>query len=129
MIMGLQLSDYKNINQMGKESVSTYIKRIVITYHNFFDISNISMFPFRIRHIYIFILLLCIYLLIYQMYKLYQYDKFRIVILLLCIVIFPLTSNFIFVMCDEEYVSCLMLYGQVAVYILFAFLLDKTFFF
>ena len=127
---GLTLSNYRDINQMGKESITTYIQRAVIAYRRFFSTSGInaytSMFPFRVRHIYAVVLLLCLCLLIYKIVKIYKQNKFRALLLGVCILIFPLAMNFIFVMCAEEYVHNLMLYGQTAIYLLLAFLLDKT---
>ncbi|MDE6775342.1 MAG: glucosyltransferase domain-containing protein [Ruminococcus sp.] len=125
---GRSLSDYKNINNMGKEPVSVYLSRVITAFYRFFvpeDMIKVpSMFPFRIRHIYILILLFIAVLSLNIIIKTFRKSIFRGTLLTLSILILPLAFSFIFVMCDPKSVSTLMLYGQSMIFVYLVFLLN-----
>ncbi|MDE5556202.1 MAG: glucosyltransferase domain-containing protein [Ruminococcus sp.] len=125
---GLSLSDYKNIDTMGREPINVYLSRIFIAYDHFFSTENIgsytSMFPFRLRHLYILILLFTAVLSLYFIIKTFRNNIFRGILLTLSILMLPLAFNFIFVMCEIKYVSSLMLYGQSMIFIYLVFLIN-----
>ncbi|MDE6538834.1 MAG: glucosyltransferase domain-containing protein [Ruminococcus sp.] len=125
---GLSLSDYRHIDTMGKEPISVYLSRISIAYYRFFSTENIynytSMFPFRIRHLYILILLFTAILSLYVIIKTFKKMFFRGILLTLSMFMLPITFNFIFIMCDPEVVHTLMLYGQSMLFVYLGFLIN-----
>ncbi|MDE6424984.1 MAG: glucosyltransferase domain-containing protein, partial [Ruminococcus sp.] len=123
---GLSLSDYRHIDTMGKEPFSVYLSRIPIAYYRFFSTEKIgtytSMFPFRLRHLYILILLFTAMLSLHVIIKTFRKNIFRGILLTLSILMLPLTFNFIFVMCESAYT--LMLYGQSMIFVYLVFLIN-----
>ncbi|MDE6657527.1 MAG: glucosyltransferase domain-containing protein [Oscillospiraceae bacterium] len=123
---GMSLTNYKNINTMGKEPISVYLSRIPRAVYRFFVPKNIgsytSMFPFRIRHFYIIILLFVGILSLYIIIKAFRKNIFRGVLLTLSVLMLPLTFNFVFVMSETVYT--LMLYGQSMLFVYFVWLIN-----
>ncbi|MDE6707998.1 MAG: glucosyltransferase domain-containing protein, partial [Oscillospiraceae bacterium] len=125
---GLNLSNYKNINTMGKESFSMYLSRIPRAVGYFFAPENIgnftSMFPFRIRNFYVIILLFISVLSLHVIIKTFRRNIFRGSLLILAVLMLPITCNFIFIMCEFEHVSTIMLYGQSMLFVYLVFLIN-----
>ena len=128
---GLSLSKYKNINTMGKEPISVYLSRVVIAYYRFLVPKNVtsnttSMFPFRIRHFYILVLLCIAILSLYLIIQTFRKNILRGILLVLSMLMLPLTSNFIFVMSTSVEIYTLMLYGQSMVFVYFVWLINVS---
>ena len=125
---GLNLKSYKGINNMAKEQFSVYLSRIPTAYYRFFSTQNIenftSMFPFRLRHVYILILLFTAILSLYLIIKTFKESIFRGILLTLSVLMLPFTFNFIFIMCDSKVVYTLMLYGQLMLFVYFVWLIN-----
>ncbi len=124
---GVSLSDYKNINTMGKEPVSVYLSRISTAFYHFFCTERMigsytSMFPFRIRYIYILILLFMAILSLRMIIKTFRKNIFRGILLTLSMLMLPIAFNFIFVMSVSVYT--LMLYGQSMLFVYLVLLIN-----
>ena len=122
---GLQLSDYKGVNTMGKEPFSVYLSRIPAAYYHFFVQKDIgaSIFPFRINHLYILVLLFTAILSLYVIIQAFRKNIFQGILLTLSVLMLPLTFNFIFIMCDEG-IYTLMLYGQAMLFVYLVLLIN-----
>ena len=122
----LSLTSYQGINNMGKESISVYLLRILRAVYRFFVPKNIgvytSMFPFRLRHIYILILLFMAILSLHLIIKTFRKNTFRGILLTLSMLMLPLAFNFIFVMSAK--VHTLMLYGQSMIFVYLVLLIN-----
>lgn len=125
---GLSLIDYKNLSTMGKESISVYLARTVRAVRYFFVPENIgnftSMFPFQVKNFYIIILLSVSMLSLYVIIKIFRKNIFRGSLLIMSVLLFPITCNFIFVMCEFEHVSTTMLYGQSMLFVYLMFFIN-----
>lgn len=125
---GLSLIDYRGINNMGKESLTVYLSRVPTAYYCFCCTENIngytSMFPFRLRHFYILILLFTAILSLYVIIKTFRKNIVQGILLILSILMLPLAFNFIFVMCEYKEVYTLMLYGQSMIFVYLVFLIN-----
>ena len=124
---GLNLNTYKNIDTMGKEPISVYLSRIPTAFYYFFNTEKIdnytSMFPFRIRHFYIIILLFTAILSLYVIVQTFRKNVFRGILLTLSVLMLPLTFNFIFIMCGEG-IYTLMFYGQAMLFVYLVLLIN-----
>lgn len=135
----LTLNTYRNINTMGKESVLEYLSRIPVAYYRFLVTSDIrgtvsgvkdytSMYPFRLRHIYLLMLLFTALLSLRLIVRTFRKNFFRGFLLTLAVLMLPVAFNFIFIMCAADTVYTLMLYGQVMVFVYLMWLLDNSVF-
>ncbi|MDE5763570.1 MAG: hypothetical protein K2I00_01205 [Ruminococcus sp.] len=113
---------------MGKEHISVYLSRVSTAFYRFFSTEDIgdytSMFPFRIRHLYILILLFIALLSLNIIISTFRKDIFRGILLTLFILMLPIAFNFIFIMCDSKVVYTLMLYGQSMIFVYLVFLIN-----
>lgn len=124
----LLLNDYRGISSMGKEPVSVYLSRVSTAYYRFFSTENIgeftSMFPFRIRHLYILVLMFMAVLSLCTIIRIFRKNIFKGILLTLSVFMLPLTFNFIFIMCSPEVVYTLMLYGQSMIFVYLVWLIN-----
>lgn len=119
-----ELLDYKGISEMW--NVSSIIKRILLPYKYFFnpdiDVEYI-IYPGIMQYMYYPIIAICmIILVIFALYTMKKNIR-NGALLLLCLVMFPMACNFIYIMCDAQYITGIMIYGKE---MLFIFLLIIT---
>lgn len=126
-----QLSDYQGINTLGSTSLKGYCLRILIAYKEFFfptqGVSR-NMYPFTIDRFYQIMILAIGILLFILAIREWRNNKVKLVRACLLIIAFPLAANLIYIMCDSQAqpgIHSLMMYAQVAPFILFAYLIEK----
>lgn len=124
-IKDVELVSYQGISSMGSESVGTYLKRILTAFMEFLRPTTqgeTDMFPFRLRWLYwISFGLAALGILLRMVHN----GAVKGLQLLLPVAVLPLACNFIYVMCDQETIHSLMLFGQVGFLLLVALLADR----
>jgi len=119
------LTDYQGISSMGAEPVGTYLQRVITAYEEFQNPTTqtqVDMFPFRLRTLYWFSLAL---IAMGVVLRVVQTGLCKGLQILIPVLVLPLACNFIYVMCEQIKVHSLMLYGQVGLLLLVAFLADR----
>lgn len=124
LVLHLELSDYRNVNQMGKEGILIYFPRILDAYRSVFSLYKIGNTDgIKILHLICF---LCVFFLsgviVLQNFKT---RPIKGIILTLLMILFPLAEGFINVMVDVELIHVLMVYPYVMVFVFLARLLDR----
>ncbi len=118
-VLHLQLDSYKGIDQMDHLSIGSIVSRIPSAYINFFHPANGSnhLYPMgAIRFYYLFLLLICFYIILIS-YQLIQEKRIYAFLQLAPLTgILPLAINFICVMADFENTSLLPLYSSVLLF-------------
>ncbi|MBQ0036978.1 MAG: glucosyltransferase domain-containing protein [Firmicutes bacterium] len=126
-ILNISMSEYKNINNLGNVPVSEYINRVILTYKEFFfPTDNISrnMYVFSLMKFYkILIFILLAVMVIYCVYE-FNKNKIKVLELIILFAFLPLANNFVFLMCDTEFVYSIMMYGQISIFIFAIFLIN-----
>lgn len=128
-IWDARLSDYKGINDFGTTNLKGYIVRIYLASKEFIFPSiksSIDMYPMIMRKMYYIVLILTavsctsVFMIAYR-------NCIRYIFRNLCLLIlFPITVNFIFVICDYTNVSTLMVFSQIMILIFMISLLEKV---
>ena len=124
-LTGVTLVDYRGLNRMGAEPVGTYLRRVITAYEELLNPTTetrVDMFPFRLRTLYWFSLALIALGVVLRVVQTGLCKGLQIV---LPVLVLPLACNFIYVMCNQPDVHSLMLYGQVGLLLLVAFLADR----
>ena len=123
----VELSAYQGIAQMGQMSLPTLLNRLGRAYREFFNPTREvfgDMYPGTL-HMFYYLLLGCGCLLALRMViRIGIRNKGKAVLLALLFALVPLGSNLIYLMVEEE-VHALMTYGQVMVFVLFVWLVDR----
>ena len=117
-----QLSSYQNVNNMGKLGIVTYLKSIFATYFYFWN--PIEFFRFYTIYVYRIIVTVLFVLIFYKSKELYKIDRNKFYLFVFLNVIFPLSSNIVYVMVGNSgFIHILMLVGQLMLfpYLLFLF--------
>lgn len=125
---GLELSDYKGINQVSNVSLGGYLARVGVAYREFFHPARnviYDMYPMHLHYVYLGMLGVNLILCIRMAVRTAGEEKGRAVLLGAVLLLFPLGCNFIFVMCGDE-VHGLMTHAQMFQMILFVWLADRT---
>lgn len=123
------LSDYKGINTIGKLSFYEYWLRVQDAYIEFFmpDSSRgYYMYSHSILTAYYIVLIVILIFSLILIWRVGKEDKIRALILLAAIGCVPLATNFVFIMAGKKETHALMVYAQLMVYVLGAWLLDKV---
>ena len=123
----VELSAYQGIADMGKMTFQSLMLRLVRTYREFFIPTRQvfgDMYPGTLYYLHILMLasifLLALRLIVFTGKK----DKVKALLLTLLFALFPLGSNLIYIMVEDE-VHSLMVYGQVMQVLLFIWLFDR----
>lgn len=126
-VYNVQLADYQGISSMGKSSLGEYIHRVVVAYKEFFVPTAKNpyyMYSGTIRAVYYLVMLLTVAYVIKMLVEA-KGNISKQIFMGICIILFPLCSNFVFVMADMSVTHSLMVYSQVFVFIMLAFSADK----
>lgn len=127
-ITGTELTEYQGIRDMGKLTPWTFLVRIAIAYWSFFRFfTNAWLEIFHGGFLLVAILCMLFTLgsvawVVYQK-KLYQ-TPWKLGFLILLILLFPLASNFVYVMTSSGYVHLVMVYPMVVLLTLPAVVAD-----
>jgi len=127
-LIDAQLTSYLGIDTMGKESMTDYLYRVAYAYGRFFildDSKKYYMYYANIKYVHYATLFISFVLAFDILKNKYKENKVLTVFILVLFAIVPLASNFIFVMVDPSNIHGLMMYGQIAPYILLVLLLDN----
>ncbi len=121
-ISRVPLTVYQNIDTMGQITIEKLPYQLYQAYGRFvayFTSNNLFYYPMWFRIIYTIIIVVSVILLLYKCKILVSKREFLSAIILMgCIVFFPLGANFIYIMCEPAYVHVLMRYGMVGAFIL-----------
>ena len=123
----VELSSYQGIAQMGRMGFSELLQRLARAYREFFVPTQQvfgDMYPGSLRVLYFFMLALGGVLSFRLILRTGRKSKGKAVLLSVLFLLFPLGSNLIYVMVEEE-VHALMVYGQIMPVVLFAWLFDR----
>lgn len=121
-LFNIQLTDYMSINNMGQESISTYVSRVLEAYLLFFNPKfyyEKALLPATFRSIVYYTLIVFILILIgVLLYKGFKKSIRQGIFLLIVVLFIPLAINFIGVMADKEAIHTLTLYSINALFLL-----------
>ena len=95
-LTNVELTSYKNINNMAKEGFFAYISRIPLAYYKFFNPND--FFPLNTKYIYRILLGIEILLSIYLYYKLQKQQSMKFITL---IVMIPIVCNLPLIMTEN----------------------------
>lgn len=125
-VLDIQMSGYKNLNNMGVVSARAYLKRLINTYGAFFNPNKyVYDYPYQGVSIILYwiILILLIGICILTIIDKARNDKKTAVQLLILFIMFPIAANSIMLLTDACY--SMMFYSHVFIYLLFALLAEK----
>ena len=121
-LVGEGLSDYKGISTMGSASLGQYLQRIKLAVYLFLFPARSDRYafllPYRLLDCYYLVLGLCALLGLRQIVRFFRQCPAKAIAALLIFACFPLAVNFIYVVCAQEDVYNLMLFGQMAPFLL-----------
>ena len=128
-LVGEGLSDYKGISTMGAASLGQYLQRIKLAIYLFFFPARSDRYafllPYRLQDCYYLTLTLTALLGGRQVLQFFrQSPPPKGLAAALVFACFPLAVNFIYVVCNQEDVYNLMLFGQMAPFLLLLSLID-----
>ena len=128
-LVGEGLSDYKGISTMGAASLGQYLQRVKLAVYLFLFPARSDRYafllPYRLLDCYYLVLALIAFWAGWQVIRLFRRSPVQTVTALLALALFPLAVNFIYVVCAQEDVYNLMLFGQLAPFLLLLCLLDR----
>lgn len=128
------LEEYQNINSFGATDFRGYLNRLFFCYKYYFNptslsTKNESMFPFTVRYVYVFLVVIGM---IVEVFNLLNGTNIKgkikrtgIMQKVIGLLLFPLSMNFIFVMCPKGNVYPLMLFGQFFIYVFVACIIEN----
>lgn len=126
-VFNQSLESARGVNSFGLTSVSGYISRILTAYKEFISpttSSNGSGAVFAYSNFYYHILLVIVgLLLVVNLLK--KVDNTKRIELIIILILLPLASYFVYVMCGIEYVHSLMMYGFLMMFVLLILLLEN----
>lgn len=122
-----KLLDYKGISSMGSASISDYVGRIKLALYLYLFPNKSDryafLFPYRLADCYFWVIV-CSALLISRTALRLRKTPLKLVTILLVLVFFPFASNFIYIACDASDIYTLVLFGQLAPFLLLVCLAD-----
>ena len=128
-LVGEGLSDYKGISTMGAADLGQYIQRVKLAIYLFLFPARSDRYafllPYRLLDCYYVVLALIAFWGGWQVIRLFRHSPVQAITALLALAFFPLAVNFIYVVCNQEDVYNLMLFGQLAPFLLLLCLLDR----
>ncbi|MCI9048676.1 MAG: hypothetical protein HFG71_15785 [Hungatella sp.] len=123
------LSDYQNINEMGKISINEFPSIIQSAYHKFFSIPFEDYYGVSCTLVLKISILILTCISIILVILLLLWKKRQLTTVLSCFIlcaIFPLAANSIMLMAPHSSIYTLMVYGFVTIYLLPIVLIDLT---
>lgn len=128
-----ELSAYKGINTMWQVSIKEFIDRIIYAYTYYINPVGLlsggetSIFPMRIKTLYYISLIASFIIWVYKIYRRFVLKSYvQAVQMILLLIVWPVVSNIIFVMCPPSLVSGMMSYSLVIHFIIFAYLIEQV---
>ena len=129
LVAGEKLSDYKDISTMGAANLGQYLRRIRLAVYLFFFPARSDRYAFLLPYR----LLDCYYLILgvvalfggWQILRFFRECPLKAVTAVLVCALFPLAVNFIYVVCEQEDIYNLMLFGQIAPFLLLLSFTDQ----
>lgn len=130
----VSLTNYQGIGEVGNISMKAYLYRILVAYKRFFQpirFTGGDVFPGRIYYLYFGVILAAEIGTLSLLKRNYHKSKTVFIQILLCVLLMPMTINFVFVMCDEKVtiIHVLMQYAQIFIFIWILYLLERGYFF
>lgn len=130
-VVGTQMYEYKGVSSFGMTGFSDYIKRIIISYKRFvrpidfinYDGVSANMFPWGIRYYHMILIVIVFALIIFWLRRIGAREKIAQIALLL--VASPLFAYFLYVMTGEEDSHGGMAFGEVFMFALAAFIIER----
>lgn len=127
VITGIPLSNYKNIDRMGIVGFGEYVVRMGMAYVSFFNpniyVTDIPYPNICIALYWIIIFLIIIMAISHIIRMLWNKEHLAAIMMTLLIMIYPLVSNFIFVLSGTS--GSLQYYSHVFLYVLFVLFLEN----
>ncbi len=129
--VGTQMYEYKGVSKFGMTGFSDYINRIIISYKRFirpidyinYDGVSANMFPWGIRYYHMILIVVVGILTVLMLLGIRKKDKIAQLILLLAVS--PLFAYFLYVMTGEEDSHGGMAFGEVFMFALAAFVVER----
>ncbi len=130
-IKGRQMYEYKGVSRFGMTGAADYIRRIYTAYKRFikpadyinYDGVSANMFPWNIKYFHILLIVAGIILIVFMLQKLEMRRMIQTGILIL---VSPLFAYFIYVMVGEEDSHGGMTFGEVFMFMLCAYVIEKV---
>jgi len=125
---GQELSNYRNINQMGNIALDQLISGTKNAYHNFlFMPKNALDFLFmgKMWYVYYIVLAVSLFFIIGNLICIYKKNRIHALLYVLTLGLFPLAVNLVYLY-GAGGVSALMKYSQVMVFIMLIFLCENV---
>lgn len=122
--IGETFSSYQGIGNVGNVGFWEYLSRIPMAYAEFFSPQpNLSRYMYMggVRVFYQWSLLLIILFIGIKLFAICKKSIFLGIVYFLALIVFPLSVNIIYVMCDEN-IHSMMMYGEVMIFILLIYL-------
>lgn len=122
----LQLSTYQGIDRMGRMSLSVFLERCARAYALFFHPAgnvDADMYPGTLHAVYSFVMAASLLLALRRIIRTGRESRLKAVLQLILLALFPLGSNFIYVMSEE--VHGLMVFGGIMPFVLLIAMLDE----
>lgn len=126
-VLNISMTGYKNINGLSSVTIPEYINRVVLAYKEFFiPTNNVSrnMYVFSLFKFYKILLLAIFVVFAFLLINEYRINKAKAFELLLLFLFIPLSNNFVYLMCETEYVYSIMMYGQLTIFIFLIYLIE-----
>lgn len=121
-----ELKSYKGIDSVGSVPIKEYLFRTFLRTYKEFLYPRRQIFPHRSYWVYIIILSLLLFIAVVLTAKLFIKKKSIAFSFIALLFIFPIACEFIYVMCDKNSISSLMLYGAVMPMWLLADLMERV---
>lgn len=126
-LTGIDLVSYKGTSEFMNVSFSEYLIRLTNAYKEFFvpvDCTSRNMYPFSLLKFYKILIIIVVVLLIIFLSSKYKESLNKgLQLTFLCLFI-PLACNFVYLMCDIEFVYSIMMYGETLIFIILLYLIN-----
>ena len=127
-LLNVLMTEYKNVNSLSNVPVSEYINRIFLAYREFFfPTNNVSrnMYVFSLFQFYKILLFVIFAVIIIGLIRTFKENKLKTIELIVLLLFVPLANNFVYLMCETEYVYSIMMYGQLTIFVLFIYMIEN----
>lgn len=126
----VSLTNYQGISDINNTSLTSYVSRLIIAYKRFFQpirFTGGDVYPGNLYYYYLFIIGFILIGIIVSLRKSYYKGRETFIQVLICILLMPITINFIFVMCDENItiIHVLMQYAQIFTFLWCIYLMER----
>ncbi len=124
----IKLDDYQGISSMTDLSIAEIFRRIAFSYTVFFNPrveGRNFAFPNNILVLYVFVIVILALSCLLCFINLIKNSRIHALIFIVLCAAFPIACNFVCIMADYSAVHSLMIYGQLAPYIMCLTILDR----